>query len=138
MDSKKLSEKPSKQAAQPSHSSSKKEDSALKPIEFSAKSKKVLSVAWNSDGSHLASFSTDNLVKIWNYEDLELTRAFDCKGHGDKVAQVAWHPTDPNTLASVSYDSSLKIWDTRMPTSKSSNSISSRLSQKTSNRNVNL
>jgi len=36
------------------------------------------------------------------------------KAHDDIVEEVTWHPTNPNILASTSYDKFLKIWDIRI------------------------
>ena len=35
------------------------------------------------------------------------------KAHNENVEQLAWHPTEPFILASISKDGSLKIWDTK-------------------------
>lgn len=80
---------------------------------FNSRTKKILSLAWNATGEYLATFSSDSTIKIWSYDDQDLFKAFDLKGHSEKVSQISWHPTNEQSLASVGYDSTLRIWDCR-------------------------
>jgi WD40 repeat protein len=68
-------------------------------------------VAYNFDGSLLASASEDKTVAIWNTK----TGMVDCvlKGHTDKVTSVAWcmAPDNRQLLATSSADKTVRIWD---------------------------
>ena len=68
----------------------------------------VRSVAFNTDGSTLASGSDDGTVRLWD-------TAFGVNkqtliGHTDYIFSVAFSP-DGNTLASGSLDSTVRLWD---------------------------
>ncbi|NRB22012.1 hypothetical protein HRU45_04720 [Candidatus Dependentiae bacterium] len=68
----------------------------------------VNSVAWNPDGTQLASGSSDETIKIWNPHAGILLHTLN--GHTDWVRSVAWNP-DGTQLASGSYDRTIKIWN---------------------------
>ena len=69
----------------------------------------VLSVAWSSDGTRLATASTDGSARVWDtatgHTLLDLT------GHTSNVWSVAWSP-DGTRLATASDDGSARMWDT--------------------------
>jgi hypothetical protein len=70
-------------------------------------SNEVTNVAWNGDGSRLASASTGNTVIIWdtaNWEPVTLL-----SGHTNQVTNVAWNG-DSSRLASASWDTTIIIW----------------------------
>ncbi|MEL6900155.1 MAG: caspase family protein [Cyanobacteria bacterium J06606_4] len=79
----------------------------------------VTSVAMSPDGQLLATASQDNTIKLWRVSDGELLHTlgdyygFDesTETHTGIVWQVAFSP-DGKTLASVSTDQSVKLWDT--------------------------
>lgn len=96
-----------------------KEPGRPKPIDFNLRTKKILSVDWNHSGNYLAFFSTDSDIKIWNYEENDISRAFDLRGHEKRVGQISWKPKDDNILASVGHDCTLKLWDLRSENTKS-------------------
>ena len=108
------------------------------PIHINSRTKKILSLSWNISGNYLATFSSDSLIKIWSYEDQDLQKAFDLKGHTEKVGNLCWHPKQEQILASAGYDNTLKIWDWRTSTTKGTNSISWTINEKTKESNVNL
>jgi WD40 repeat protein/predicted Ser/Thr protein kinase len=69
----------------------------------------VTSVAFNKDGTRLASASEDQTVRIWEVEtgnELHVLR-----GHARAVVGVAFHP-DGTRLASASHDQTVRLWDT--------------------------
>jgi small GTP-binding protein len=65
-------------------------------------------IAWSPDGSHLASPSADNTIRIWD------TRSGTCvhtlQGHTERIYSVAWSP-DSQRLASASADSTIRLWE---------------------------
>jgi RNA polymerase sigma factor (sigma-70 family) len=65
-------------------------------------------VAWNPDGSVLASGSRDKTVKLWDVKTGKETTAL--KGHTDEVDAVAFRP-DGKMLASASADETIRLWD---------------------------
>lgn len=74
---------------------------------------KVLSIAWNIVGDHLASGGADRSIHIWNFSKSGLKQEVILQGHESSVDQVRWAPNKPNLLASASADKSIGIWDTR-------------------------
>jgi len=84
--------------------------------EFSAHNSKAHCVSWNCTGKYIASGSLDKTACIQSFKDERLSRDFSLKGHEDAVDQIAWHPSDPNSIATVSTDKTLRLWDIRTPT----------------------
>ncbi|GBG32191.1 WD repeat-containing protein AAC3 [Hondaea fermentalgiana] len=75
---------------------------------------RVLSVAWNANGSLLASASMDMGIKLWSVGRTGQTREVrELKGHRNPVEQVRWARSDSNKLVSASEDKTVKLWDTR-------------------------
>jgi WD40 repeat protein len=68
----------------------------------------VLSVRWSTDGTQLASASTDGSIIVWDVKGGVATRTL--KGHEDTVRRVCWSP-DGRRLASASWDGMIRIWD---------------------------
>ncbi len=62
----------------------------------------IVTVAWSSDGLHIASGSEDKTAQIWSANDG--SEVFIFTGHSDKVEQVAWSPIDPQRIATCSAD----------------------------------
>ena len=36
-----------------------------------------------------------------------------CRGHGDSVDQLCWHPTHPDMLVTAAGDKTVRMWDAR-------------------------
>ena len=74
----------------------------------------VVSIAYNPDGSRLASGSLDNTIEIWDankLDDSTLTTPLiaTLSGHSAWIISVAFSP-DGSRLASGSWDNTVKIW----------------------------
>eukprot|EP00281_Chroomonas_sp_CCMP1168_P019888 CAMPEP_0206230820 /NCGR_PEP_ID=MMETSP0047_2-20121206/10484_1 /ASSEMBLY_ACC=CAM_ASM_000192 /TAXON_ID=195065 /ORGANISM="Chroomonas mesostigmatica_cf, Strain CCMP1168" /LENGTH=413 /DNA_ID=CAMNT_0053654311 /DNA_START=59 /DNA_END=1296 /DNA_ORIENTATION=+ len=71
----------------------------------------------------IASASEDASVKVWDFssyledgaikltEDVPNDKSVTLAGHTKKVTLVRWNPVAADTLLSVSYDTSVRIWD---------------------------
>ena len=68
----------------------------------------VKTVAFNHDGSLIASGSNDKTIRVWNVDTGECILAL--KGHTNGVTTVAFNP-DGTKIVSGSYDKSIKIWN---------------------------
>ena len=66
----------------------------------------IATIAWNCDGTLIASGSFDKTIKIWTPGGTLLRTLY---GHDDAVFELAWSP-DGCRLASVSRDYSLFLW----------------------------
>lgn len=69
----------------------------------------VLSVAFSPDGTHIASGSADNTVRLWDAVTGQPSGR-PMEGHTDFVIRVAFSP-DGSLLASVSLDGTVRLWD---------------------------
>jgi len=69
----------------------------------------LLSVAWNSQGTKLASGSYDNTINIWDTTTWKCVQTLE--GHTSYVRSVAWN-SRWTLLASGSLDRRIKIWNT--------------------------
>jgi WD40 repeat protein len=67
----------------------------------------VRRIAFNSDGSLLASASADKKAKLWQAKDGKLIQTF--TGHEDEVNAVAFAPND-NILATASFDGKIGLF----------------------------
>ena len=68
----------------------------------------VWSVAFNPDGTTLASASEDQTIKLWNVQTGKERATLE--GHTKFVASVAYSP-DGKTLASASNDKTIRLWE---------------------------
>ncbi|MDQ7033420.1 MAG: hypothetical protein Q9P01_00875 [Anaerolineae bacterium] len=68
----------------------------------------MVSVAWNSDGSRLATGDRSGRIDIWDAADFSNVSTF--TGHTDVVDALVWSPDDTQ-LASSSSDGTIRIWD---------------------------
>lgn len=72
--------------------------------------KRVLAIAFSSDGKLLATGSADNTAILWNVETGEKRAEF--RGHANEISALAFSPRG-DRLATASYDGTVKLWDTR-------------------------
>ena len=79
----------------------------LRPIR--ASTYPLFAVAFNHDGTRLASGGDDRTIRVWDVGTLHLVRAL--AGHTDAVFALAFSPSS-NLLASGSADNSIRIWNT--------------------------
>ena len=77
---------------------------------FEGHSASVLSIAFSSDGSRIASGSFDTTIRIWDAKSGKEFRKLE--GHSDLVWSVAFSP-DGSRIASGSSDKTICIWDTK-------------------------
>ena len=67
----------------------------------------VLSVAFSSDGSTIASGGDDNTIRLWDADTGELRHTLE--GHTDQVIRVAFS-SDGSTITSLSWDFTIRLW----------------------------
>ncbi|MEE3368940.1 MAG: protein kinase [Planctomycetota bacterium] len=68
----------------------------------------IRGVAYNPQGTQIASASFDNTVKVWDTVTGQVTRTL--PGHTGPVWSVCFSP-DGKRLASASFDNTAKVWD---------------------------
>ncbi|XP_023331435.1 periodic tryptophan protein 1 homolog, partial [Eurytemora carolleeae] len=72
----------------------------------------VLALAWNQGAEHiLASGSVDQTVLLWDLGQKSVASTL--KYHKEKVQSLAWHPFDPQTLATGCCDKKVRVADCR-------------------------
>ncbi|BCJ50285.1 hypothetical protein Asp14428_17600 [Actinoplanes sp. NBRC 14428] len=70
----------------------------------------ITGVAWRPDGERLATCSYDGTVRIWDTTAPAGPVPVETLRHRRLVNGVAWHPTDPDVLATASADKTVGIW----------------------------
>ncbi|KAF8101482.1 hypothetical protein N665_0205s0073 [Sinapis alba] len=87
---------------------------------FAGHQGEVNCVKWDPTGSLLASCSDDSTAKIWNIKQHNFVH--DLRDHTKEIYTIRWSPTGPGTnnpnkpltLASASFDSTVKLWDAEL------------------------
>ena len=81
---------------------------------FEAHQDYVRSVAVHPTMTYVLSAADDMLIKLWDW-----SKGWQCmqvfEGHSHYVMQVAFNPKDPNTFASASLDTTVKVWSLSSP-----------------------
>ncbi|EDO48980.1 predicted protein, partial [Nematostella vectensis] len=79
-------------------------------------SKVFCEIAYSALNQCLASGSADKYIRLWDHraEDGQVVRGI-LTSHQGWVSSVSWSPSNQFELASASYDTTVKIWDTRSP-----------------------
>ncbi|KAL9931589.1 hypothetical protein V8E36_009586 [Tilletia maclaganii] len=74
----------------------------------------ALSASAAAAAANAAAAEERSTIRIWTPEYSTDTRStIELRGHADYVEQVAYSPVSVDTLASISADRTLKLWDTR-------------------------
>lgn len=68
----------------------------------------VLSLAWSSDGAHIAATCADKTIRVWNAATGHLVSTY--RFHSEWSSHIAWSP-DSQYLASAHTDHTVRIWD---------------------------
>ncbi|KZP10853.1 hypothetical protein FIBSPDRAFT_757549 [Athelia psychrophila] len=69
----------------------------------------VRAVAYSPDGSHIASGSSDETIRIWDAETGE-AEGEPLRGHSSHILAIVYSP-DGRHIVSGSYDKTIRIWD---------------------------
>ncbi len=83
---------------------------------FSGHKDEVNAITWDPSGRLLASCSDDCSTKLWSVRH---GLVYDLREHEKEIYTIKWSPTgtgtvnaaDSSTLASASFDSTIKLWD---------------------------
>jgi WD40 repeat protein len=82
-----------------------------KPVEMAHHAQPISALAFNADGSMLASAAEDRTIGIW---DMPKTGAPALRrtltGHSDRIPALAWQP-GTNLLVSAGWDTTVRLWD---------------------------
>jgi WD40 repeat protein len=70
----------------------------------------VSALAFNADGSVLASASEDRKIAVWDLPAGKLRRTMN--GHTDRIPALAWQP-GTDLLVSAGWDTTVRLWDLR-------------------------
>ena len=73
----------------------------------------VYSVAWNHDGTRLATAGADGIIKVWDPSDG--TEVLTIPGHAGNIWSVDWSQ-DGSSLASAGADRRVRIWTSHATT----------------------
>ncbi len=72
----------------------------------------IHAVRFDFYGNRLATCSSDQKIKVWEFDRKMWKLTADWKAHKGSVWRVEWlHPQFGNVLVSCSFDQSVKIWE---------------------------
>ncbi len=85
------------------------------PVELSHHEQPVSALAFNADGSLLASAAEDRAIAVWDVGAGTVRHTL--TGHTDRIPALAWQP-GTNLLVSAGWDTTVRLWDlgSREPT----------------------
>ncbi|KAK9941101.1 hypothetical protein M0R45_017728 [Rubus argutus] len=83
--------------------------------EYRGHEKKVHSVAWNCNGTKLASGSVDCTARVWHIEPhgYGAVKCVELAGHRGSVDELCWDPKHADLVATASIDKTVRLWDAR-------------------------
>jgi platelet-activating factor acetylhydrolase IB subunit alpha len=70
----------------------------------------VNSVSYHPNGQVIATCSTDQTIKLWNYQTRQVFKTL--QGHEHEVSSIEFLPPGGDVLISCSRDQTIKFWDT--------------------------
>jgi WD40 repeat protein len=79
-----------------------------KPIDLAFHKHSISALAFNADGSLLASAAEDRKIAIWDALAPTLRRTL--TGHTDRIPALAWQ-RDTNVLLSAGWDTTVRLWE---------------------------
>jgi len=61
------------------------------------------------DGNYVMSGDTDGRLWVWDWKSCKVHRKLQC--HDKVLIQALWHPTEPSSVVTASWDGTIKFWD---------------------------
>lgn len=81
-------------------------------LEAAGHTASITSVEYNLSGDLIGTSSVDGTARVWSISESRI-KEVKKTSHSGVVSEFRWSPIDPNVYATVSYDKSLQIHDTR-------------------------
>ncbi|MBS0195177.1 MAG: protein kinase [Planctomycetes bacterium] len=86
-------------------------DESMKVLETIQISDTPWTAAFNADGTVMAVGNWGRTIELRSANDYKLIGVL--TGHNALPVSIAFHPTDPNLIASASFDGTMRLWDIR-------------------------